>query len=173
MTKHIFISYNRAEPTTYVAEQLLKRIKVNTKANDFAEPFFDISSVAFGDFWKNEIDLALAQTTYFIALLSDGYWLSDNCQYELQEAVRRYEQHGTPRLLFVLTERMDPNALEIAPNNRSATLHTPFPKVEHLGQINFLGPYDKAGRLSRLDCDDKAKLSDQLFDLVQNIKALS
>lgn len=172
MTKHIFISYNRAEPTTQVAKQLFRRIKVNTRASDFAEPFFDISSVPFGDFWKQEIDQALAQTTHFIALLSDGYWLSDNCQYELQEAVRLYEQHGTPRLLFVLTEKMDPNALEIEPNSRSATLNTRFPKVERLGQINFLGPYDRAGRLSRLDCDNQARLSDQLFDLVQNIKAL-
>lgn len=69
MAKQIFISYNRAEPTTHVADQLFRRIKVNTKADDFAEPFFDISSVAFGDFWKKEIDLALAQTTHFIALL--------------------------------------------------------------------------------------------------------
>lgn len=99
-------------------------------------------------------------------------WLSDNCQYELQEAVKLYEQHGRLRLLFVLTERMDPNALEIVPNNRSATLYTPFPKVEYLGQINFLGPYDKAGWLSKLDCDDRAELSDQLYDLVKNIKAL-
>lgn len=171
-TKHIFISYKRAEPTTAVAELLDKRIRVNLSAYGFAQPFFDKHSIEAGHPWSPAIDQALARTTHFIALLSDDYWLSEQCQRELREAVRLYELTGTPRLLFVLTEKMDPNALRMD-SAGSATVVTPFPTVEHLGQINFLGPYDKAGQLIALDCVNLQVLKDQLFDLVQAIKSLS
>lgn len=172
-TKYIFISHKRDEVTTPVAELLYKRIKVNLTAHGFAEPFFDMQSIEKGDIWDDKISHALAQTTHFIGLLSDDYWLSEHCQRELQEVIRRYEQTGSPRLLFVLTERMDLRALELASNSRSAKAKTPFPTVENLGQINFLGPYDKAGRLVALNCTDKTILGDQLFDLLLDIKQLS
>lgn len=169
--KHIFISYKRGEPTTRIAEMLYKRIKVNlSAAYGFADPFFDKRSIEAGDDWSQEIDRALAEATHFIALLSDDYWLSEQCQRELLEAVNRYEQSGVPRLLFVLTEKMNPNALIISQDSKTARLNTPFPKVQNLGQINFLGPYDQTGRLSQLKCNDDASLKDQLFDLVQDIK---
>ncbi len=173
MNRHIFISYKRDVATTAVAELLYKRIKVNLTAHGFAEPFFDRRSIEAGDHWDGKIDQALAQTTHFIALLSDDYWLSEQCQRELKEAVRRYEQTGSPRLLFVLTERMDVRALQFASDGRSATATSPFPKVENLGEINFLGPYDPAGRLVALNCTDKTILGDQLFDLLQDIKRLA
>ena len=169
--KKIFISYKRGEPTTHVAELLFKKIRINLgKSYGFAEPFFDKRSIDAGDLWGQEIDLALAETTHFIALLSDEYWLSEQCQRELLAAVNRFEQSGLPKLLFVLTELMDPNALSLAGDDKTAGLKTPFPKVEHLGQINFLGPYDNTGRLSKLKCKDDIALKDQLYDLVQDIK---
>jgi hypothetical protein len=171
-TKKIFISYTRGEPTTQIAEMLYKRIKVNLSAYGFAETFFDKRSIDAGDPFSEEIDQAMAQTTHFIALLSDDYWLSEQCQRELQDAVNRYEQSGLPKLLFVLTEKMDPNALLMAQDGKSAGLKTPFPKVQHLGQINFLGPYDQAGRLSKLKCNDEIALKDQLYDLIQDIKKI-
>ncbi len=106
-TKNIFISYKRGEPTTRIAEMLFKRIKVNLgAAYEFADPFFDKRSIEAGDVWSEQIEQALAETTHFIALLSDDYWLSEQCQRELLEAVNRYEQCGVPRLLFVLTEKL-------------------------------------------------------------------
>lgn len=172
MVRQIFISYKRAEPTAQVAEQLYKHIKVNLTAHGFAEPFFDRQSIDVGDSWSTAIDLALTNTTHFIALLSVDYWLSEQCQRELQQAVRLYQETGKPRLLFVLTEKMDPDALLITPDGRSATMKTPFPQVEKLSQINFLGPYDSAGRLISLDYVNRAVLNNQIFDLVQNIKHL-
>lgn len=169
--KTIFISYKRAEPTTRIAELLYKRVRVNLSAEGF-RCFFDKGSIDAGDHWSQEIDQALSKTTHFIALLSDDYWISEQCQRELQEAVKRFEQFGSPKLLFVLTEKMDPNALVMVQDDKSAGLSTPFPKVKHLGQINFLGPYDSSGRLSKLKCSDEDALSDQLYDLVQDIKRL-
>lgn len=170
-TKKIFLSYKRGDPTTHIAEILFVKIKVNLgSSHGFTDPFFDKRSIEAGDIWREEIDQALAETTHFIALLSDDYWISEQCQRELKIAVNRFEQAGLPKLLFVLTEKMDPNALSISKDNKTADLKTPFPKVEHLGQINFLGPYDRAGRLCQLKCNEETALKDQLFDLVQDIK---
>jgi hypothetical protein len=172
--KKIFLSYKRGEPTTEIAELLFKRIQVNLEGDTygFSETFFDQHSIDAGADWNEEIDQALAETTHFVALLSDDYWLSKQCQRELQDAVALYEQKGSPKLLFVLTEKMDPNALSIATNSKTAALKTPFPKVKNVGQINFLGPYDQAGRLVKLKCNDITALKDQLFDLTQDIKKL-
>lgn len=171
--KKIFISYKRAEPTRLVAELLYKKLRVNLGGHGFEDPFFDRKSIEAGDLWSPQIDQALDQATYFVALLSDDYWLSEQCQRELLGAVERWEEHGRPRLLFVLTERMDPSALVLDPGERKASVTRKFPQIEGLSEINFLGPYDSAGRLVRLDCTEHLKLSDQLFDLVQDIKDLT
>jgi len=170
--KQIFISYKRDQTTTKVAESLYKRVLVNLKAHGFAVPFFDQRSIDAGELWSEKIDQALARTTHFIALLNTDYWLSEQCQRELREAVRLYEAAGSPRLLFVMAEKIDPGALEVSADGRSASVKTPFPQIKHLGQINFLGPYDAAGRLVPLACADPVKLADQLYDLLQDIKRL-
>ena len=171
MQKLIFISYKRAEPTFEIAKRMDQKIRVNLKALGFAS-WWDKRSIEAGDPWSDEIDKALDGTTHFLSLLSDDYWDSEQCQRELLGAVERFEQTGTPRLLFVLTQKMNPNALQIAADGRSANVVTKFPKVTRLGQINFLGPYDKAGRLIRLDRANPASLEDQLFDLVDDIGRL-
>ncbi|SFB63531.1 toll/interleukin-1 receptor domain-containing protein [Azotobacter beijerinckii] len=171
--KYIFISYKRADPTTMVAQQLFKRIVVNLKGHGFEDPFFDRKSIDAGDSWEPMIDQALDRTTHFIALLSDDYWLSEQCQRELVGAVTRWEQHGVPKLLFVLTERMDPSALVIERGQGGAAVQKKFPQVERLSQINFLGPYDAAGRLIRLNCTDHNILGDQLFSLIQDIRKIT
>jgi len=171
--KHIFISYKRAEETTPVAEMFYKQVAVDLPASKgFARPFFDKKSIDAGDQWSQRIQDALDETTHFIALLSIDYWLSPQCQRELQEAVKRHNETGSPRLLFVLTEMMDPTSLEISGDEQSATVKKDFPGVQNLGQINFLGPYDQGGRLVRLNCSDRTKLGDQLFAMTQCIKNL-
>lgn len=171
-SKKIFISYKRGEPTTAIAELLYKMIKVNLTAYGFSETFFDKQSIDAGTPWNPVIDQALIETTHFIALLSVDYWLSEQCQQELLDAVERWQQHGLPKLLFILTEELDPNALQMSGNTQSAILNTPFPKVKHLGQINFLGPYDQTGRLSVLKCNDLPALKSQLFKMLQELKAI-
>lgn len=171
--KYIFISYKRAEPTTMVAEQLYKRIVVNLEGHGFEKPFFDMESIDAGGLWDPMIDQALDRTTHFVALLSDDYWLSEQCQRELVGAITRWEQHGVPKLLFVLTERMDPSALVIKQGQDGAAVNRKFPKIESLSQINFLGPYDTAGRLIRLNCSDHNILGDQLFSLIEDIRKIS
>ena len=175
MTKrHVFLSYKRAELTTPVAEMFYKRLAINL-GTDFEKPFFDKKSIEAGDLWSPAIDAALDSCTHFIALLSDDYWLSEQCQRELQDAAERYAQNGRPKLLFVLTEMMNPSALVLDVDQKSAQVATPFPRVQNLGQVNFLGPYDSAGRLVRLKCDPKEQvaLSDQLYDLMLIVKQLA
>ena len=121
------------------------------------------------------IDAALDRCTHFIALLSDDYWESEQCQRELQGAAQRHAAHGRPRLLFVLTEKMNPNALVLAGDQKSAAVRTPFPQVQNLAQVNFLGPYDAAGRLVRLKigANDRVELADQLYELTMVVQALN
>lgn len=171
MSKLIFVSYKRADPTSAIAQKIDQKIRVGLKAFGFVS-WWDKRSIEAGNSWSDKIDEALDQARYFLALLSDDYWDSDQCQRELLGAVERYEQTGNPRLLFVLTQNMNPNALELSSDRKSAKILTKFPKVSRLGEINFLGPYDKAGRLVRLDTSGAENLDDQLFELVEDIRRL-
>jgi hypothetical protein len=172
--RHVFLSYKRADLTSPVAEMFYKKLKVNLGAA-FGPTFFDKKSIDAGELWNPAIDAALDRCTHFIALLSDDYWDSEQCQRELQGAANRFAKKGRPRLLFVLTEKMNPKALVLAGDEKSAQLGTPFPQVRNLAQVNFLGPYDNAGRLVRLKigASERVELSDQLYDLTMAVQALN
>lgn len=171
MDKCIFISYKRASITTPIAETFYRKVKINLEGIGFKNTFFDRKSIEAGDHWSQAIDDALDRTTHFIALLSDEYWLSEQCQRELLGAVERNESGGSPILLFVLTELMDPQALVIDRTQSRGALQRKFPQIERLSEINFLGPYDDAGRLIRLNCTDPMLLGDQIFRLIETIKS--
>ncbi len=167
----LFLSYNRSAATTAAADRLFRRAKVQLGRR--AETFFDQRSIAAGTDWPQAIDAALARCTHFIALVSVDYWLSDACQHELTSAVARYESGGSPRLLFVLAEPLDPNALELdAAAPGAGTGARLYGQVRSLGQINFLGPHDAAGRLVPLALDQPAALDAQLATLIGRIASL-
>lgn len=170
-TAQLFLSYNRSNATTAAADRLFRRARVQLGRR--AEVFFDQRSIPAGTEWQPAIDAALARCTHFVALVSVDYWLSDACQHELTTAVTRYQAGGSPRLLFVLAEPLDPNALELDTAVPGATQGQQlYSQVRSLGQINFLGPHDAAGRLVPLALDQPAALDAQLAALVGRVGAL-
>lgn len=171
MSKLIFISYKRAEPSAEIAQRIDQKIRISLKADGFTS-WWDRNAIEAGDTWSADIENALNKADYFLALLSYDYWESEQCQRELLTAVERYERTKKPRLLFVLTQKMQPNSLEIATDLKSTLEKNKSSSFSCLGDINFLGPYDIAGRLVRLDTSDKENLDDQLFDLTENIRRL-
>ena len=172
MDKLIFISYKREERTAAIARKLDQKIRVNLKAFGF-ETWFDRRSIDVGQAWSPEIDRALDAATHFLALLSDDYWDSSQCQRELEGAVQRFESaRERPRLLLVQTQFMDLTALEVSRGQQSATVNLRGGQIKTLGDVNFLGPYDQAGRLGRLAEVGSQALDDQLFTLVQGIKTV-
>lgn len=175
--KHLFLSYRRSATGTPAVERLSKRARVQL-ASTGVQVFFDKQSIDAGDAWSPAIDEALARVTHFLAFVSIDYWLSEQCMRELETAVARYERTGVPRLLFVLADQLDPNDLALDPEAATRRLTqdeasaAPLRRVASAGQINFLGPYDAAGRLVRLDLESPARLDDQLAALIETLKPL-
>ena len=174
----LFLSYKRGPATTPAAQRLYDRLRVQSPKT---ETFFDQKSIDVGDAWEPAIDASLARTTHFLAFISIDYWLSAQCRRELDLALARYEAcpkpppPRVPRMLFVLTDKLDPNDLSLDVGKaraRVAGMPDAAGRVARIGQINFLGPYDAAGRLVRLRLEDQALLDDQLADLVAAIKTL-
>lgn len=164
--KLIYISYKRAGDTAHIAEMLDKKIRVNLTTAGF-KSWCDQRAMEAGNAWCDDMDVALAQASHFIALLSDEYWSSEQCQKELLGAVERCQREGLPKLLFIPTDKIQPGALEISPDGKIGRLNRPFPQVNGLEQINLLGPHDEAGHLLPLECASGAPLlAGQLYALV-------
>ena len=126
------------------------------------------------------IDDCIEAARFFVALISIDFWLSPQCMRELKLAVARYEREGAPRLLFVLADQLSPGDLKFDAdwatrhyNAADATMaRENIKEVKSIGQFNFLGPYDTAGTLTRLQFEDWPRLDLQLAQLVSAIRNL-
>lgn len=173
----LFLSYHRTPETTPAMERLYRRAKVQLGGAGLV-PFFDKASIDAGDAWMPAIDDALARSAFFLALVSVDYWLSEQCRRELDIALDRYQRTQAPRLLFVLADRLDPSDLALDADAAAAHLQAdpnaapPLNKVKSLGQFNFLGPYDAAGRLVRLAFESPRLMDDQFAALIQQVQRL-
>ena len=180
MTEHnLFLSYKRGPETTPVVERLYNRIRVELMGRK-VKPFFDRKSIEAGEAWEAKIDDFMKTTTLFVAFISIDFWLSAQCMRELELAVDRYEVEGAPRLLFVLADQLAPSDLAFdeqwASRRENATAaaeaRARVNRVKSIGQFNFLGPYDAAGALVRLEFENPAKIELQVAQLVASIKEL-
>lgn len=165
----IFISYKHADTSTQVAQRLYNKLQVYADALSL-QVYLDDKSNKGGDVWSDEIEAALNAMTHFIGLLSDEYWLSEQCKRELLHAVKRFEKDKSVRLLFVMTEKMDPSLLTLNTARSSGKLVSDNPAIQKLGDLHFLGPFDQNTCLERLAYDDKPKFGDQLEQLIARLR---
>lgn len=196
---HLFLSYKRGDAMTSVVERMQRRLQVQFRPEEL-KVFFDRKSIDAGASWETAIDAFLAETTLFVAFISIDFWLSPQCMRELGIALRRYRRTQAPRLLFVLADFLDPSMLSLddaalKPHPReaaqdAATLSGEITKMlaesrangmladeepyseGELGQFNFLGPYDGAGRLVRLEIDNFRVYDEQLQQLIVTLRGL-
>ena len=166
----IFISYKHADTSTQIAQRLYSKLRVYSEALDL-EVYLDDKHNKGGDVWSEEIETELNRMTHFIGLLSDEYWLSEQCQRELLHGVNRFEKNGSVRLLFVLAEKMNPALLTLNKARGAGKLASNNPSIQKLGDLHFLGPFDQNTCLERLAFEDKAKFGDQLEQLISRLRA--
>lgn len=146
----IFISYRHDAPWTGLATRL--DLKLRASAGPQTEVFVD-ARIPPGDEWQKQVDDALERCTHFVALICDEYWvLSAECRRELKRAVQRRQAGGVPRLLFVQAAAIRPERMRLEDG------------LQHLGQINFLGPFDVNAKLVTL-ARSGARLDAQLAQL--------
>lgn len=165
----VFISYKHAEPSTQVARKLRNALAVVSEALGF-EVFLDDDAILASEQWKERIDGALAGMTHFVALLSDDYWLSGECRRELNEAIKRYEDGGKTRLLFVLLDDMRPDLLSLNGDRKAGRLLDADARIQRIGDIHFLGPFNAAKQLVRLEWENPAVLRDQIRQLIDHLE---
>lgn len=104
----VFISHTLKQPHRELVEHIYELL-----AQHYVNPFEYHMVNAAGTDWKNELDEQLQKTTHFVALLTDGYELSEVCTYELEEILKRGG---------------DVTILPFMANDRSI----PHPKLRHL-----------------------------------------
>ena len=183
MEYRIFLSYKRADHTTPAVERLKERLEVQldedgTSSN--VKVFFDRHAIEAGDEWVSAIDDFLLDATHFIALISVPYWRSTQCKREFDLALARYEKSGVPRvprMLLILADKSTPSDFAVKPldvltqqGEEEAEGASRVQRIRSMGQFNFLGPYDAAGRLVRLTFEEPFKLDDQFAEMVKTIK---
>lgn len=166
----IFISYKHGDPWTRLAKRLHTRLSPISRGMGF-RVFMDDKDIKGGDLWSREVETALKETTHFIALLCDEYWLSRECMRELHSAIKRYEKSAAPRVLFVLAEKMRPEFLTFDEARQQGTLTSSNKRIGKVSDVHFLGPFDDNVRLVRLEWNDPAKLGDQFAQLIDRLEA--
>ena len=176
---YVFISYKHEPNTTGISEQFYNQLRMYQKGLGLAGVFMDKDKLAAGSVWRAEVQAALDQTTHFVVMLTNGYWLSDECHKELAYAVARY-QHGGPeemRLLFVQAQKIEPDLLvfnQHATDPNVAFANREFGKVanklEKVSDLQFLGPFDEYARLIRLPPEQDPLLGDAIHQLVLRLK---
>ncbi len=121
------------------------------------------------DLFDQKIIAALDRTTHFIVLLTNSYWSSEYCRKELARAVERFEKGRKALLLFVKVEELDPNHFTFAKDRVSGRIKSANPLIQKIGDVQFLGPFNEARQLVRLQWENEAKLGDQIAQLVRRL----
>ncbi len=176
---YVFMSYKHEPNTTGVTEQFYKQLRMYQKGFGLAGVFMDKDKLKAGSEWSAEVMAALAQTTHFVVMLTNGYWLSDECHKELAYAVDRYKHGGSEamRLLFVQVQKIAPELLafdqDVADANvafMNKALSKVAPKLETVGDLQFLGPFNDYAQLVRLPSEEDPLLGDAIYQLVMRLK---
>ncbi|HMW16523.1 MAG TPA: toll/interleukin-1 receptor domain-containing protein [Accumulibacter sp.] len=177
---YVFISYRHEPNTTSIATQFYDQLRMYRQGFGLDGVFLDKDKLAAGNVWRAEVEAALEKTTHFVAMLTNGYWLSDECHKELAFAVNRYRAGGPAamRLLFVQVQKIAPELLAFDQPAADANaafvneqLGQAFPTLKTVGDLQFLGPFDDHARLIRLPAENDPLLSDALFQLMMRLKA--
>ncbi|WP_296556138.1 toll/interleukin-1 receptor domain-containing protein [Pigmentiphaga sp.] len=166
----VFISYKHADYSTRVARKLCDALEVVSDALGI-RVFLD-DEINPSEEWKATVNATMGEMTHFIALLTNEYLLkrSTECRRELLTAVQRYEDGGKTRLLFVLVDDISPGLISLSADRKAGKLVSDEPRVEKLGDINFLGPYNDAKQLVRLEWENDGRLSDQIKQLIDRFQ---
>jgi hypothetical protein len=168
LTPTIFISYRHEEPSTMIARKLYTAL-VPAADTWEADLFMDEHELEPGDLFDERIRTALDRTTHFIVLLTNAYWSSEYCRQELSRAVERYETERNLRVLFVLVEDLDPALFSFNRDRRAGRINSDHPAIQKIGDVQFLGPFDRQLRLVRLAWDDPGPFTDQIAQLVKRV----
>ena len=165
----IFLSYKHAPPTTGIARELHTALIPASEVWG-AELFMDEQDIEPADLFDDVIVAALDRCTDFVVLLSNAYWASAYCRKELLRVLGRFERERSARLHFVMVEQLDPNHFSFAKDRAAGRIVSDDEKVQRIGDVQFLGPFDPYGRLVRLQWDQPAQLGDQIGALIKRLE---
>jgi hypothetical protein len=80
------------------------------------ELFIDRDGVAWGDTWRERINSALAQTTFFIPIITPRYFKRQECRRELQEFAAKAKGLGVEELLLPILYAEPPGFAQDSPD---------------------------------------------------------
>jgi hypothetical protein len=163
----VFISYRHGDPSTLIANEVHTALDAVADGLGF-DLFMDQNDIEPADRFDDVILEGLNRTTHFLALLDNEYWASKYCRKELAHAITRYEKGEPVRILFVKAGAIKPEYLMLKKDREAGHIKTE-PLIERVGDLQFLGPFDKARRLQRLKPESINDLRDQISDLIDEL----
>jgi hypothetical protein len=166
-TPTVFISYRHGEPSTMIANAVYTALSAVSHGMGF-ELFMDQHAVEPAALFDEEILEGLGRTSHFLALLDNDYWASSYCRKELAHAVNRFENGEAVKLLFVKAGPVKPEYMTLD-RDRLSGLISSVPRFRRIGDVQFLGPFDRGRRLDRLRYESPAQLGDQISELIDEL----
>lgn len=163
----IFISYRHGDPSTVIAREVHTALDAVADGLGF-NLFMDQHDIEPSDLFDKVILEGLDRTTHFLALLDNEYWASSYCRKELAHAITRYEKGEPVRILFVKAGPIRPEYMMLKRDRDAGRIPTE-PLIDRIGDLQFLGPFDRSRRLDRLRHENLAELRDQISDLIDEL----
>lgn len=163
----VFISYRHGDPSTLIAREVHTALEAVSDGLGFGL-FMDQNDIEPADLYDKVIIEGLNRTTHFLALLDNEYWASKYCRKELAHAIERYEKGEPVKILFVKAGAIKPEYMMLKKDRAAGNIKTE-PLIERIGDLQFLGPFDKARRLERLKAEDVHVLRDQISGLIDEL----
>ncbi len=93
--------------------------EIRVLAGEPVHIFRDLETIRTGDDWKKEIDDALAEASFMIAMVTPGFLRSEWCCYEVNQFLKREQKLGGKKLIFPI-EYADIGAFR---NHRRSQVH--------------------------------------------------
>lgn len=166
--KTVFISYRHGDPSTRIADTLYTALSAVREGMGF-ELFMDRHSIEPSALVDKTILAGLKRTTHFIALVDNDYWASNYCRLELDHAVDGFEKGRPVRLLFVMAGAIKPEYMMLKKKWGAKKGKNRDSLVSRIGDLQFLGPFNKARRLVRLEYETPSTLADQISGLIDEL----
>lgn len=163
----VFISYRHGDPSTLMAREVYTALDAVSDGLGF-DLFMDQHDIEPADLFDKVILDGLGRTTHFLALLDNQYWASPYCRKELAHAIERFEKGEPVRILFVMAGSIKPEYMMLRKDREAGRIKTE-PLIERIGDLQFLGPFDKDQRLEPLDPDKLSNLRAQISRLIDQL----
>ncbi|WIB78011.1 toll/interleukin-1 receptor domain-containing protein [Curtobacterium sp. MCPF17_002] len=190
MARNIFVSYSHADNERQGGRvlQVVRALvdEYSVLEGEEIDTFIDHEAIAWGDRWREQIDSALTDSPFLIAMISPNFIRSAECRREVLSFVSQTGQNASKLLLPILFVDVEDLSVDSEDELRALIARTQYfdwrdlrlksaESPEYMNAINILAERlrkakrDVAASQLKEEIKDEAELADDLTEVLSRI----